>query len=76
MGETLPEWPSPPVFNARGVLHGMLSQLAVGVKGFPIPGDEELFARPIEVRADLLLMLTEAVRASQPYIYRPAANSS
>jgi hypothetical protein len=58
------------------VLHALLSQLAVGVKGFPIPGDEELFARPIEVRADLLLMLTEAVRASQPYIYRPAANSS
>jgi hypothetical protein len=43
------------------------------VKGFPIPGDDELFGRSIEARADMLLMLTEAVRASQPYIYRPAA---
>ncbi len=59
------------MFNARGVLHALLSQLAIGVKGFPIPGDDELFARTVEVRADLLLMLTEAVRSSQPYIYRP-----
>lgn len=52
----------------------LLSQLAIGVKGFPIPGDDELFGRPIEARADLLLMLTESVQASQPYIYRPATN--
>jgi hypothetical protein len=74
MHETLPEWPTPSVFNARGVLHVLLSQLAIGVKGFPIPGDDELFGRPIEARADLLLMLTESVQASQPYIYRPATN--
>jgi hypothetical protein len=76
MHETLPEWPTPNVFNARGVLHVLLSQLAIGVKGFPIPGDDDLFGRPIESRADLLLMVTEAVRASQPYIYRPAPASS
>jgi hypothetical protein len=76
MHETLPEWPTPSVFNARGVLHVLLSQLAIGVKGFPIPGDDELFGRPIEARADLLLLLNEAVRASQPYIYRPAASHS
>jgi hypothetical protein len=76
MHETLPEWPTPSVFNARGVLHVLLSQLAIGVKGFPIPGDDDLFGRSIETRADLLLMLTEAVRSSQPYIYRPAANQT
>lgn len=76
MHETLPEWPTPSVFNARGVLHVLLSQLAIGVKGFPIPGDDELFGLPIEARADMLLMLTEAVRSSQPYIYRPAANQT
>lgn len=66
---TAPEWPTPAAQNTRGFLRALHLQLAVGVRGQPIPGDEALFRTPPEVRADLLLVLIRALRTTEPDIF-------
>lgn len=67
------EWPSPTAFNTQNFLRALHLQLATGVRGQDLPGDQVLFATPARARADLILAILEALRAASPWLYRPGA---
>lgn len=68
--DQLTEWPSPTVGNLRWVLRTLQTQLSLGVSGSDDPDDEEFFGRPINGRPDLLLWLSDGIRATQPHLLR------
>ncbi|HEY8455735.1 MAG TPA: DUF2785 domain-containing protein [Actinopolymorphaceae bacterium] len=62
-----PEWPTPSAGNTAAFLRALHLQLALGVQGRDSPPDVELFAKPPEVRADLLLVLLRVLRRTLPH---------
>lgn len=67
--ETAPEWPTPAAGNTANFLRALHLQLALGVRGQPTDQDAELFGKPPQARADLLLVLLRALRRSQPWLF-------
>jgi hypothetical protein len=67
--EPSPEWPTPAGGNTAAFLRALHLQLALGVHGEQTPADVELFEKPPDVRADLLLVLLRVLRASEPAIF-------
>jgi hypothetical protein len=64
-----PEWPTPAAGNTTAFLRALHLQLALGVHGAQTPADVELFGKPPDVRADLLLVLLRVLRATDPTIF-------
>lgn len=69
------EWPSPTAFNAQNFLRALHLQLATGVRGQDVPGDQVLFATPPRERADLILAVLDALRGASPWLYRQPATA-
>lgn len=70
------EWPTAPAANTAAFLRALHLQLALGVRGRDdVPGDDELFARAPDARADLILAVLDQLRAASPWRFSstPAA---
>lgn len=69
-GDPVAEWPTPPAANTAAFLRALHLQLALGVRGRDdVPGDDELFARAPEGRADLILAVLDELRAASPLLF-------
>lgn len=66
---TAPEWPSAVAFNTASFLRELHLQLALGVRGGDTPRDADLFRRPPQVRADLMLVLLRVLRRTRAWRY-------
>lgn len=73
-GASSGEWPTPSAANTTGFLRALHLQLALGVRGRPdVPRDDELFARPPQGRADLILAVLDQLRAASPSLFSASA---
>lgn len=61
---------SPSAHNTEMFLRCLHLQLANGVRPQPVRRDDELFAAPPNVRADLILTVIGVLRSSTPWLYR------
>lgn len=69
-GATGDEWPTASAANTTGFLRALHLQLALGVRGRPdTSADAELFARPPQGRADLILAVLDQLRAANPWLF-------
>lgn len=64
------EWPSPTAHNTQHFLRALHLQLAAGVRGQDVPGDQVLFAAPPTERADLILAVLDVLRSGAPWLYK------